>query len=136
MNLQATWLVKDRIIQVVAIGDITVNDIDRLSESVIGMMSQTDAPAVHIVLDEGKTTSLPKSLAAFSNVAQFLRHDKTGWFFIYGNTDRTSMANFLGSMVVQITKVRHRRFETLKECLDFLIVMDPTLPSVEEILGQ
>jgi len=37
-------------------------------------------------------------------------------------------------MVTQVTRVRHRRFITLRECLNFVTTMDTTLPSIEEIL--
>jgi len=135
-HVSIDWLLENKIIQVITEGDLALDDVRTVSNAVIDHINQSPAPLVHVVLSEEKMDSLPKSLKAFSEVVEFLRHDRIGWFLIYGNTSHAPIAKFLGTMVIEMAKVRHRRFETLQESLDFLVSMDTTLPTVDEMLNQ
>lgn len=134
MTVTVNWLLEHKVIHVIAVGDVAVADITNLSETVLELFSQSDAPLIHVLISEEKMGSFPKSLQSLTEVAKFLRDDQLGWFIIYGNTERDRMAIFMGSLLAGIAKVRHRRFETLKESLEFLTMVDSTLPSVNEML--
>ncbi len=130
------WLLENKVIYVVTEGDLALEDVQYVSESVINLIDQSDSPLIHIVLSEEKLDSLPKSLSAFNKVVEFLRHERMGWFLIYGNTNRAPIVKFLGTMVIEMAKVRHRRFDTMQECLEFLVEVDPELSSVKDILSE
>lgn len=134
MPVQTEWLVDKQIIHINAIGDISVEDIKVLSEKIIASINISDRPLVHVIISEENMDSMPKSIQAMSEVTKFFRHERLGWFLIYGNTERDRIAIFVATVVTGMTKIRHRRFTTFEESLEFLISVDTTLPSVQEII--
>lgn len=134
MPIEVKWFVEGKVIQAVGVGDISLDDITYSSNAIIDLINSSDSPLVHLVLSEENMESLPLSLRAFSEAAKFLHHERLGWFLIYGNMDRAKHIKFLDTMVIQIAQVRHRRFTTWAECLEFLLFVDSALPNIEDML--
>ena len=134
MPIEVKWFIEGKIIQAIGVGDISLDDIAYLSKTIIDLINNSDSPLVHLVLSEENMDSLPLSVRTFSEATKFLHHERLGRFFIYGNMDRVKLIKFLDTMVIQIAKVRHRRFTTLAECLEFLTFVDSAVPTVEDML--
>lgn len=136
MRPETNWLVKNKIIHQVCIGDMSLEDVEHGSASIINHIDESDAPLVHLVISEKDMISLPSSLNAFAKSVEFLRHKRLGWFIIYGNVDQALIAKFLGTAVITMAGVRHRRVETFNDALEHLAYVDTTLPSVDHMLKQ
>ena len=132
MEMQMDWLLENKVAKFNVQGDATVEDLRHVSETIEEFINQSDAPLVHILHDERGLGTLPISLKVLTESLGFLKHPRLGWFIIYGNNDR--IKKFLSSMVMGMAKIRHRNFETLEEALNFLVTVDSTLPSPEEML--
>jgi hypothetical protein len=132
MQLQIDWLLENKVVQFNIRGDVTLEDLSQVSEAIEDFINQSDAPLIHVLHDERGMGSIPSSLKVLTESLGFLKHPRLGWFIIYGNNDR--IKKFLSSMVMGIAKIRHRNFETLEESLDFLVTVDSTLPSIQNIL--
>jgi len=126
------WLVENKIIIGKPEGDPSPEDLKQASETYHILLDSSDAPLVHVLVDESKLETLPVSISVLAEKLDFLKHPRLGWFILYGNED--AMKNFVSSMLTGINKVRHRRFLTLEDSLEFLVSVDSTLPSVENIL--
>lgn len=133
MATEVKWFLEGKIIHVIVEGDLSVQDVQAVSDGVRTHIDESDEPLVHLVLSEEKMDSLPKSLKSFSSAAEFVRHERLGWFLIYGNVERERIAVFLATIVISIAKVRHRRFHTLEESLEFLTTVDTKLPPIDEM---
>lgn len=134
MGIDIQWFVYGRIIRANISGDITIEDLENGSNTTIALIEESDAPLVHIVTDETDMGSLPTSLKLYSDAVEFMGHDRMGWLLMYPSTN--SMSKFLSSTVAGIAKARYRRFESLEESLRFLVSIDTTLPSIEEMLER
>lgn len=128
------WLIENKVIIGKPEGDPSPDDLTLASETYRVLIDQSDAPLVHVLVDESKLDTLPVSLKVLVDTLDFLKHPRLGWFILYGNDDQ--MKKFVSSTLTGITKVRHRRFATLKESLEFLAMVDTTLPSVQEMLDS
>ncbi len=126
------WLIENKIILGKPEGDPSPEDLKQASETYQKLLDSSDAPLVHVLVDESKLETLPVSISVLAEKLDFLKHPRLGWFILYGNED--AMKNFVSSMLTGINKVRHRRFLTLEDSLEFLVSVDSTLPSVDEIL--
>lgn len=126
------WLIENKVILANPQGSPQVDELSLASETLQAFIDESDAPLVHILIDESRLKSMPVSLKILTDAFGFLKHPRLGWFIIYGNDDR--MKKFISSMLTGMTKVRHRRFDTLEESLQFLVDVDTTLPTVQEML--
>ncbi len=126
------WLIENKIILGKPEGDPSPEDLKQASETYQILLDSSDAPLVHVLVDESKLETLPVSISVLAEKLDFLKHPRLGWFILYGNED--AMKNFVSSMLTGIHKVRHRRFLTLEDSLEFLVSVDSTLPSVEDII--
>ncbi|MGB1285237.1 MAG: hypothetical protein ACPG7F_01790 [Aggregatilineales bacterium] len=128
------WIVEDKVVLGVSEGQITIDELSRFSQQVEKLLNNTSSERVHCIISEEKMTSLPKSLKDFRKATQFLFHKKLGWFLIYGNMDRERLAITLATFALRIAQVKHRRFETLEECLEFVAALDIDIPDAESML--
>lgn len=135
MPVQIEWFVENQIIHVDAIGDIIPEDVMELSEKVVASIDASDSPLVHVIISEAQMDSLPRSIKVMKEITKFFGHERLGWFLIYGNTDRDRLAIFVASAVTSMARLRHRRFATLEESLEFLASVDSSLPTVEQMLS-
>lgn len=128
------WLVPQHVIHGKPTGKYTVEELTQASQEIVALLNASDKPLVHLLIDESQLDGMPISLSALTEAFTFLSHDRLGWMIIYGTDER--LKKFISSMVTNITRVRHRRFDTREEALEFLVSMDTTLPTVEVILEQ
>ena len=128
------WFVKNKIIITDFIGDISLDDLKESGMKVMELLEQSDSPLVHLLTNETYLLSLPSSIKEISESSPFMQHPQMGWMIMYGSEDR--LAKFKAAIVTGIVKTRHRRFLTLSESLDFLVAMDKSLPSIEEMINQ
>ena len=126
------WLIENRVIIGKPEGNPSPEVLELASETYRTLIDQSDAPLVHVLVDESDLDTLPVSLKVLVDTLDFLKHPRLGWFILYGNDDL--MKNFVSSTLTGITQVRHRRFSTLEESLRFLAMVDTTLPPVEKML--
>lgn len=126
------WLVENKIIIGKPEGDPSPDDLKQASETYQILLDSSDAPLVHVLVDESKLETLPVSISVLAEKLDFLKHPRLGWFILYGNDD--AMKNFVSSMLTGISKVRHRRFANLQDSLEFLVSVDTTLPTIQEML--
>jgi len=132
MIAEIRWLIENKIVLANPEGSPLVDELMLASETLQTFIDESDAPLVHILIDESKLQSMPVSLKVLTDAFGFLKHPRLGWFIIYGNDDR--MKKFISSMLTGITKVRHRRFDTIEESLQFLVTVDSTLPNVQVMM--
>ncbi len=125
------WLIPEHVIHGRPTGRYTVDDLKQGSQEITRLLNASDKPLVHLLIDESKLENMPISLSVLTEAFSFMGHKRLGWMVIYGTDERVK--KFISTMVANVTRVRHRRFATYLEALEFLAMMDSTLPSVEEM---
>jgi hypothetical protein len=131
-NIQ--WLIDHKVIIAIPEGKPPVEDLQLASDTFQAFMDESDAPLVHILIDESKFEAMTISLKILSDVFGFLKHPRLGWVVMYGSDDQ--MKKFVSTMLTGMAKTRHRRFDTFEESLDFLMTMDSTLPTIQNPLDS
>jgi hypothetical protein len=131
MAHEISWLVPNKVINMYVNGDMTLESLTAFSDDVIQHIEASDAPLVHLLIDERDMGGFPSQIKRVLDSAQFLRHPRLGWFVIYGTDNK--VLKFISYMVAQVAHIRHRRFVTQAEALAFLQTIDSTLPNLREI---
>ena len=126
------WLVENKVIIGKPEGDPSPEDLQHASDTYRTLLDSSDSPLIHVLVDESKLDTLPVSLKVLTDTLDFLQHPHLGWFILFGNDD--PMKKFVSSTLTGMTQVRHRRFATLEESLEFLAKVDSTLPTAREML--
>lgn len=128
------WLLDSKIILAQPTGDTTPAELKRVSDTFRAFIDKSDAPLVHILIDESQLKSMPISIKLVTDIVDVFRHPRLGWFILYGSDDQVK--KFVSTMVTKVSRVRHRRFDTMDDCLNFLTMVDSSLPAIEDIMNQ
>lgn len=131
MTFEISWFVENRIIFAKASGKMTVEELRVASDKVVKMLEASDASLVHILSDESDLESFPISVKALNEVVGFMRHPKMGWMLLYPSDNNISKS--LSNILAGVTKMWIRRFASQQEALEFLVLVDSTLPTVDEM---
>src|SRR5271166_1571023 len=123
MPVVASWYVENRVGYTAVIGEMTIEDVRKMSVFVQTCMDQGQAP-VHIIVDLLQLQAIPKNVPEF--IKEFPRsgHPNTGWIIIISSNPAL---RYLASVAVQLTKSEFQMFATLLEARDFLSNIDLTL---------
>lgn len=133
MAIENRWLISGRIIHMDLIGDLTVGNIKAGSQSVIDLLESSEYDTIHIIGNDSQMGKIPVSLRLFSEAADFMRHPKLGWFILYPSDNQ--FTKFMGIIMSSMTNVNHCQYPTLVDCLGSLARIDPSLPSLEEMIA-
>jgi hypothetical protein len=128
MDYEIGWLVENRVIHVTLGNVITVDMANALSDNIIAYIEISDAPYVHLIIDDKNLRTIPKQIDALMKGAKVLWHSRLGWFILYGSDNK--VFKFIAQMFSRMLKLRHRRFQTREEAFAFLQTVDTTLPNL------
>jgi len=124
MPIETKWLLENRIVLVCTSGHVEAADMRNMSDMTIKMFESCEVPLVHILINE-QADSLPKSVGHITKATEFMRHEKMGWFIIFGNDN--PVMKFQSYLVSKVMRLRYRRVNTMQEALEFLQMVDSTL---------
>jgi hypothetical protein len=128
MPYEVTWLVDKRIIYFHTSGIATIDDVKAGNKKVMVMLDE-GIPFVHLITD---STDVEKVQLGLNDLASVFRDmpasPKLGWS-IY--ISPKMLDRFFASVTTQLTKSRHREFNTLADAIAFLQSVDDTLPKIE-----
>ncbi|MEO0564817.1 MAG: hypothetical protein AAF125_22110 [Chloroflexota bacterium] len=126
MPIKLNWLIEGVLAEQVFTGDVTLEDVEWLAESMIPLMDSSDRPLVHVIADVTEMTSLTKSVAGLQRVLKpVLSHPKYGWLVVYGMENK--IIRFVFQLVTAPQQVRTRLFGSREECVTFLKTVDAHL---------
>ena len=131
MSHEISWLVPNKVVNMYVNGEMTLESLAAFSQDVIRYIEASDAPLVHLLIDERDMGGFPGQIKRVLDTAEFLRHPRLGWFVIYGTDNK--ILKFISYMVAQVVQIRHRRFVTQAEAIAFLQGIDATLPNLNEV---
>lgn len=133
MESSVRWYYEDKIVGVVSAGELSVEDVRNMAATINSLIGASESPLVHVIIDETNLISMPTNIKQIVDATStFLSNPQLGWFIIYGNDNM--ILKFVGQVATSMKKLRHRRFSTLHETLEFLISVDVSLPSIEELM--
>jgi len=127
MTANVSWYIEGRIVMVTATGSLTIRDGIAISNQLIQLFESSTAPLVHVLVNQRDLSAVPQDLKQIVKATAFMRHPQMGWLLLFGTENRA--VHFMAYLASQIARLRHRRFSTLDDALDFLYSVDLTLPS-------
>lgn len=128
MPSKAFWLVEKHLIMLENSGAITADDLISVDKEICAMMDTSDKPAVHIIVDARNFVSIPK-IREMTNI-KLISHDKLGWVV---PTKANPFVKMLIAIMTVTTRNRVRHCNTIEDGLVFLMSVDDTLPTLDEI---
>lgn len=132
MPVQLSWHLENRVMMVVAEGDYTDEELINLDAQVIKYLDQSSAPLVHMIMDRQGTNHIPSIKSV--TMVKWPKHPRYGWTLVVGSTN--PFQRFVVAIANNFFKGRQRNFDTREEALDFLNLVDSTLPPLREIKAK
>jgi hypothetical protein len=122
-HITLDWYIPDRVVLVTFAGDITRDDLLDVDEVLLhDFFDATPAENVHVIFDNTQASSLPE--VSIHKQLQFVDHPKLGWSVSHGDSPLT---RFFLSSVAQLTGIKFRTCQSMDQCVNFLLDMDPAL---------
>jgi hypothetical protein len=125
MTYEISWLVENQVIHLELEGDISLETVAAMSQSVIEYIETSEASVIQLLVDDRNVQTAPKDIHALLSVSKVFRHPRLGWFIVYGNDNK--LFQFLTMLMSRLTRIRHRRFTTQAEAVAFLQSVDSML---------
>jgi hypothetical protein len=129
MAVELSWHVRNHLIFVRLSGHITFHDLEELYRTTVRSMQASDAPMVHVLMDDGDITDFPKSIPELRNMMRWQEHHKLGWVVAYPNNN--PLLNFIATVLSQTFGSRYRRVESLEDALTYLRDADLALANLD-----
>ena len=125
-----SWLIKNKVIILQYIGDVTIEEIQKVADYGNPIISGASAPLVHVIVDETQMTDHPKNvLQGVKAMNTTLSNPKLGW--LYFVSIPSEVISFVTKMVLSAARTRYRVVDTLDEAKAALMEADSTLPDLD-----
>ena len=126
MPMDISWYIPKKVISMRSYGDITLDDAIAANARVIELLDSSEEQFVHSIVDQSEMGEFPISMRKSAEIMTSMKHPRVGWTVVY-NPNSNKIADFIGSMVAQIGRIRYRKVSTKEEALDFICERFPQL---------
>jgi len=135
MPVDIEWFLENRVVLVHFRGVVSIEEIVTASNQTNEYVEKCDAPLLHTLHDAAELKQLPHNLKAIRDATQDdFKQPKLGWIVAYDVHDK--LIGFLGNVTMQLFRVRYRVVNTQADALDFLNLVDSTLPPLRPVAEQ
>jgi len=135
MPVDVEWFLENRVVLVHFRGVISIEEIVIAASQTNAYVEKCDAPLLHTLHDAAELKQLPHNLKAIRDATQDgFKQPKLGWIVAYDVHDK--MIGFLGNVTMQLFRVRYRVVNTETDAIDFLNLVDSTLPPLRPVAEQ
>jgi hypothetical protein len=128
MAYSVDWLIKDRLIFVSISGDITLEDVAALNESITALLDAGQAP-IHMLADIKDMGKFPFDLISMQRTSTYLKHPKLGLVMMYG---ASRIASSFAQMITQIAGIKLRVVQSYTDALKHLMEEDAEIKALVE----
>ena len=127
--MSVKWYVKGRLLLSQYCGDITYEEVAANRERVLEMIEHDgQKPYVHLVIDATQRGDIdPRFFKLKQTNQMMIQHDMLAWTLV-ADADPHPVLKFVANISSQIFQARFRVFITRAEALEFLYMVDQTLP--------
>jgi len=125
MPFQVSWLVEKQVILATASGECTMTEVAELDLQITEFLRLSrQNNLTHLILYLWDVTKFPTNIGEINQHSDSRREPNFGWVIVV-NDNR--LIRFVANVITQLTRMRFRNFETLKEATDFLKSQDTTI---------
>jgi hypothetical protein len=126
MPHQTSWYLEKRIILVKTQGAIDLQELAQIDSEIIQHIREGHQSElfVHIFVDALNMERMPGSIFEVNRTFKHLREPGLGWTIVIGSNP---IARMVGTVVLQLTRMRFRMLPTWESALAFLAGQDSTL---------
>ncbi len=132
MPVKLSWFLENRVMMIAAEGEYTDEELIGLDGQVIQYLDQSPMPLVHMIMDRQQTNHIPSIKSA--TMVKWPKHPRYGWTLVIGSSN--PFQRFVVALANNLFKGRQRNFDSLDEALDFLNLVDSTLPPLRAIKNK
>lgn len=126
MPYRIDWLIKDHIILIEMIGDVTLEDLHHMTLESQGYVER-GAAHVHAVVDQRQVSSLPSDMRQVIATVRQVRVPPTG-ISVMVMPRIQPLFKFIASVLMQVVSLDYRFANTFEEALIVLSRIDPDIP--------
>jgi len=135
MSISINWLLSDQVIYSRADGDVSLEDLAYLSNSVDKLCQQTPAASIHHIIDLTRLGKIPLNLVQIQAATRSDQPNlKLVWLIVLHTG--TPIIQFLLTSLSHFFNFKFRIFRTLEEGWEFLHQNDERLPAALPILAM
>ncbi|MBL8130539.1 MAG: hypothetical protein JNL42_01670 [Anaerolineae bacterium] len=115
MTHQIEWLIPDHLLNVIISGEISGDDIIRITDDSIEAIEHSAAPLVHSILQVSGVTKLP-TLAEIAQVMKEIKpRPRSGWTIMVMTAN--PIVRWAADFTMQLSGVRYRRADNMGDAL-------------------
>jgi len=127
-NYSAEWLVNNHLIYAI-IYDIDNDGIVSLIDEMNQMVSSSNLPLVHVILDLNQISKYPTNInEILPRLRTLFTNPRLGWYF---HLTDNPMVGFLAQVASSAYRLRSRSYKTKDQALAFLKEQDSSLPDIQ-----
>jgi hypothetical protein len=119
------WYIPSRVLILKVSGDISLEDLARFNQSMIGYLEEGTAP-VHLISTAGDIGHVPTNLMLIKETVSYLRHPHMGWTIVV-QEKANAIAGFILSVATQATGMKMRLVKNVPDGLETLRRIDPSI---------
>ncbi|MDZ4672656.1 MAG: hypothetical protein SH821_17480 [Phototrophicales bacterium] len=126
---EVRWLIENEAVLLIQYKDMTVQQLGNMIREVGDLLAQSEKPKIPVVVDgthmKATTNNMGQVVKEFRNV----RSEKWGFTIVI---DSKGIIKFIAQVILQVARVEVKFAGDMKEALDILYRMDPTLPRLSD----
>jgi len=128
MPIEHTWLIEGKVISIITMGDVTLDDLKLSAKLTSGILDTSDT-TVHLIVNLAQTYEFASDISEINVfMTPINRHPRMGWSIVYRAQNK--LVRFIITLASQITRSRVRVVNTRNDAINALMKLDPAL-SVE-----
>jgi hypothetical protein len=129
MPTDLLWFVENGIVYGHGQGINNVSDLQKLNNEALCYLEQSSSQRLHFLFDLRDICQQPP-LMVQAKLYSYVRHPRCGWQVFVGPNDRSQQVTVC--VVAELTSMRFRCFDRMAEALEFLEIVEPTLPDLKQ----
>ncbi|MCA9895441.1 MAG: hypothetical protein KC615_20795 [Anaerolineae bacterium] len=123
---QISWLVKNRVVVLKYMGNVVIEELEKIAEVGNPLIESSDVPLVHVIIDETEMTDHPRNVIQTIKVMNStLSHPKLGWLIFIAIPNE--IIALVTKMALGAARTRHQVVNTYEEASRTLMDVDSTL---------
>jgi len=128
MPYQVSWYYEKRILYSRIEGDITLDEVKAMNDTIVQQYLPQGTPLVHSIVDVTRVGKYPMNVGQLSQAVKF-DNSTSGWLVVVSKAN--PIIRFFASVITQVSDTRFRMYSTVDEAVTFLAGVDTTLEGLQ-----
>ena len=129
MPISISWIIEDKLLMVKMIGEVTMEELNDLTQNSLDILSQSAGEVHHQIIDLSETTKLPSHIKEIGDLTRPVNeHEAMGWVIMFGI--KNQLLKFIATMATQLSRGKVKVVDSYDDALDTLKRVDAQLTNI------